>query len=106
MRKCLVETKFINVVRSLFNVICLKSYFPELWTISYITPIFKDDDSFDPNNYRGISVSSCLGKLFTLIMNERYIKFLDDENVSSDCQTGFRRDYRTSRSQIHSEYCT
>ena len=59
MLKCLVKTKFINVVRSLFNAICLKSYFPKLWKISYITPIFKDDDSFDPNNYRGISVSSC-----------------------------------------------
>ena len=70
MIKCLVKTKFINVVRSLFNAICLKSHFPKLWKISYITPIFKDDDSFDPNNYRGISVSSCLGKLFMLIMND------------------------------------
>ena len=71
MIKCLVKTKFINVVRSLFNAICLKSYFPKLWKISYITPIFKYDDSFDPNNYRGISVSSCLGKLFMLTMNDR-----------------------------------
>ena len=48
------------------------------WKISYITSIFKDDDSFDPNNYRGISIGGCLGKLFTLIMSERLIKFLDD----------------------------
>ena len=75
MIKCLVKIKFINVVRSLFNAICLKSYFPK---------------------YRGISVSSCLGKLFTLIMNERLIKVLDDKNVLSDCQIGFRRNHRTS----------
>ena len=97
MIKCLVKTKFINVVRSLFNAICLKSYFPKLWKVScYITPIFKDDDSFDPNNYRGISVISCSGKLFMLILNERLIKFLDDKKVSSDCQIGFKRNYRTS----------
>ena len=95
MIKCLGKTKFINVVRSLFNVICLKSCFPKLWKISCITPIFKYDDSFDPNNYRGISVSSCLGELFTLIMNERLIKFLDNKKVLSDCQIGFKRNYRT-----------
>ena len=55
MIKCLVETKVINVERSLFDAICLNTYFPKLWKISYITPIiFKDDDSFDPGNYRGI----------------------------------------------------
>ena len=96
MIKCLVEIKFINAVRSLFNAICLKSYFSKLWKISYITPIFKDDDFFDPNNYRGISVSSCLGKLFTLIMNERLVKFLDDQKILSHCQIGFKRNYRTS----------
>ena len=41
-------------------------------------------------------LSSCLGKLFTLIMNERLIKILDDKNVLSDCQIGFRRNHRTS----------
>ena len=79
MIKCLIKTKLKNVVRSLFNAFCLKSYFPKLLKISYITPIFKDDDSFGPNDYRGISVSSCFYKLFTLIMNERLIKFLDDK---------------------------
>ena len=63
-------------------------------TIDYL--ILSHDDSFDPNNYRGISVSSCLGKLFTLIMNERLIKFLDDKIILSDCQIGFKRNYRTS----------
>ena len=45
----LVKTKLINAVRSLFNAICFKSYFPKLWKVSYITHLFKDDDSFDPN---------------------------------------------------------
>ena len=90
MIKSSVKTKFINVVRSLFNAICLKSYFPKLWKISYKTPCFKDDDSFDPNNYRGISVSSCLGKLFTLIFNERLIKFLDDKKFYLTARLGLR----------------
>ena len=41
MIKCLFKTKLINVVRSLFNAMCLKSHFPKLWKISILTPIFK-----------------------------------------------------------------
>ena len=97
MIKCLVHTKFINVIRMLFNVILTRTYFPSSWKVNYIIPIFKSDDSFDPNNYRGISVSSCLGKLFTLVTNaRRLIKFLDIANTLSSFQIGFRRGYRTS----------
>ena len=96
MIKCLVHTKFIDVIRMLFNAILTRTYFLSSWKVNYIIPIFKSDDSFDPNNYRGISVSSCLGKLFTLVINERLIKFLDIENTLSSFQIGFRRGYRTS----------
>ena len=50
----------------------------------------------DFNNYRGIAVSSCFGKLFTLIINERLVEFLDLRNTLSYFQIGFRRTYRTS----------
>ena len=96
MIKCLVHTKFIDVIRMLFNAILTRTYFPSSWKVNYIIPVFKSDDSFNPNNYRGISVSSCLGKLFTLVINERLIKFLDIENTLSSFQIGFRRGYRTS----------
>ena len=42
-------------------LIYLKSYFPKLLKVGHIIPIFKSDDAFDPSNYRGITVSSCLG---------------------------------------------
>ena len=96
MINCLVHTKFIDVIRMLLNAILTRTYFPSSWKVNYIIPAFKSDDSFDPNNYRGISVSSCLGKLFTLVINERLIKFLDIENTLSSFQIGFRRGYRTS----------
>ena len=37
-----------------------------------------------------------MGKLFTLVINDRLIKFLDLENTLSIFQIGFRRGYRTS----------
>ena len=74
MIKCFVQTRFVDVVRDLFNAILTKTYFPKLWKINYISPIF-ESDAFDPNNYRGIAVSSCFGKLFTLVINERLVEF-------------------------------
>ena len=43
-----------------------------------------------------LCISSCLGKCFTLIMNERLNKYLDENNIMSNCQIGFRKNYRTA----------
>ena len=64
--------------------------------ICCITPSFKNEYSFDPSNYRGISVCSCLGKLLTLVINERLLEFLEEKNILSSKQIGFRRKYRTA----------
>ena len=48
------------------------------------------------NNYRGITVCSCLGKFFTLIINDRLTKYLDEHNIVHNNPTGFRKGYRTS----------
>ena len=51
-----------------FNKVLHSGIFPQLWSVGYISPVFKagDRDIGDPNNYRGITVCSCLGKFFTL----------------------------------------
>ena len=95
MIKCFVHTRFIDIIKAIFNAIS-KSYFPKLSKVGYIIPIFKSDDIFYPSNYRGITVSSCLGKLFTLVVNERLIEFLDVRNILSHYQIGCRREYRTA----------
>ena len=87
MIKCLVHTKFVDI-RDLFNAIYKGSHFPNLWKLGYITPTFKNEDSFDLSNYRGISVCSCLGKPFTLVINERLLKFLREKNILSYNQIG------------------
>ena len=73
--------KFIEIILRVFNLILDKSQFPEIWKIGYIVPIFKGEDSFDPSNYRGIAITSCLGKLFTLILNERSVAFLEKRKI-------------------------
>ena len=46
-------------------------YFPEAWSEGFIVPLHKKGDLDDPNNYRGITLLSTIGKLFSKIINSR-----------------------------------
>ena len=64
--------------------------------IGIIRPIYKKKGSInDPDNYRGITLLSCIGKLFTSIINERLSKFLNNNNLIGEEQAGFREKYST-----------
>ena len=49
----------------------------------------------NPNNYRGITILSCFGKLFTCILNKRLGTFLDQYDIIGAEQTGFRKGFST-----------
>ena len=80
----------------LFNLILSSGVFPRIWSEGYIVPIYKAGSRLDPGNYRGICISSCLGKFFTLILNSRFITFLEGNKILNKCQIGFRYGFRTS----------
>ena len=69
---------------------------PMKWCQGLITPIFKSEDKLNPENYRPICVTSCLSKLFCLILNERLTTFLHKYNIIDPCQIGFQAKSRTS----------
>ena len=56
----------------------------------------KSGDPTDPDNYRGISVCSCLGKLFNRLLQKRLDNFLEDNNLLCPSQNGFRKGFRTT----------
>jgi hypothetical protein len=66
-----------------------------MWSHGYITPIHKGNDPSDPNNYRGITITNSLGKLFNRILDNRLTKFLDKHHVINDSQMGFTKKTRT-----------
>jgi hypothetical protein len=62
----------VKIVTKLFNLVLLTGIVPNDWTIGIIKPIYKNKGSpDDPNNYRGITILSCLGKLFTSVLGDR-----------------------------------
>lgn len=80
----------------LFNKILNEGIFPESWSQGIIVPIHKSGSLNDPNNYRGITISSCLGKLFTKLMANRLTCWLVSNNILAEQQIGFRPGCRTS----------
>ena len=82
-----------EIYASLFNRILNEGKIPESWAIGMITPIYKNKgDKGDFNNYRGITILSCLGKLFTSIINTRLNRYANATNLINENQTGFRKD--------------
>ena len=49
----------------------------------------------DPDNYRGITVLSCFGQLFTSVINDRIHSFLETNDILGNEQTGFRKGHST-----------
>ncbi|MCG8046233.1 MAG: reverse transcriptase family protein, partial [Candidatus Thiodiazotropha endolucinida] len=71
-------------------------YFPESWTEGHIIPIFKKGDRNDVSNYRGITLLSIVGKLFTRILNNRLIDWAEEYNIYVEAQAGFRKNMGTT----------
>ena len=95
MIKCGINI-FISPLIKMFNLILKSGSYPNQWTKGMITPIFKSGDKSDTSNYRGICVTSCLGKLFCFILNSRLLQFINTHNILHPSQIGFLPGNRTS----------
>jgi hypothetical protein len=60
----------------LFNSILSSGFYSDHWSTGYLSPIFKSGDRSKPENYRGITITGCLGKLLNSILNNRLDDFL------------------------------
>ena len=94
MKYCPKE--LITVIVKLFNIVLDTGIIPSDWTIGVIKPLYKNKgDINDVNNYRGITLLSCIGKLFTSVLNSRLYSYLTNENILGNEQAGFRPKHST-----------
>ena len=93
--KCSIDI-MVPLYLKLFNKILDSGEIPDYWLTGIIIPIFKNKGSRDDaNNYRGITLLSCLGKLFTSILNHRLTEFCEKNLILKEIQAGFRKGYST-----------
>ena len=86
----------LEIICKFFNVVLNTGLVPNAWNIGIIIPLYKNKGSVrDPNNYRGITLLSSLGKLFTSIINTRLTNYINGIGLLGEDQAGFRAGYST-----------
>ena len=98
LNEYIINTKhmLLPLYTYLFNKVINDGEFPESWSTGIIIPIFKNNGKTkDPNCYRGITLLSCLSKLFTSVINNRLNNFIEENKILNENQAGFRKGYST-----------
>ena len=89
---------FVPLIVRLFNAIFDSGNFLSIWTEGrcIIILLFKKGHANDANNYRGITLISCLEKMFTSVINNRLLKWSNENSIVTDAQFGFKPGYGTT----------
>lgn len=74
-----------------FNFIWIEGHLPSCWKAATVIPFLKPGkDPSNPTSYRPIALTSCLGKTFERMVNNRLVYFLETNKLLSPYQCGFR----------------
>jgi len=88
-----------NYISSPLTYICNRAIsagvFPDRLKYSIVTPIFKKGNNSDPANYRPISVLTSFAKVLETALYVRLSEHITLNNMLTDQQYGFRKDYST-----------
>lgn len=89
------KNALLGTLFHLFNNIFKIGHFPESWSEGLVVPLHKKGNINEVNNFRGITLLSCIGKLFTRIINNRLYNWAENYNVFIEAQAGFRKGMST-----------
>ena len=72
------------------------------WNGAIIVPVYNSGDKDYPDNYRGVSLLSSLGKAFAHVLNKRLTMWADENDKTVEERSGFH----TSHSTLDNMCCT
>ena len=82
--------------KSLLVLFRTEERIPKDWARGIIVPIYKDGEKKNVDNYRGITLLSVVGKLYTSILNNRFTSWFAENKKIVEEQGGFRAKRSTS----------
>ena len=86
----------LNFILLTLNDLWSKHIFPAAWREAVVIPLPKPGkDRKNPAHYRTISLTSCFGKIFERMIGKRLSWFLEENNLISKYQSGFRKRHTT-----------
>ena len=75
--------------------------FPEEWKCSKVIPLFKQGERSDLNNYRPISVTPIVARVFERIIDNQFYGYLIQNDLISSHKYGFRSLHSTVTALLH-----
>ncbi len=94
LKRCAPE--LAPVFQRLFHLSLTKNTYPLCWKIAHIVPVHKKGDRSLTSNYRPISITSVISKVFEDLINKIILKHLEVHSLLSDSQYGFRKSRSTA----------
>ena len=94
IKRC--EEELLEPICIVFNKSLNEGSIPEMWRCANVVPIFKKGSKEDPLNYRPVSLTCVLCKMFESIIKKRISKDLNKNNFLIDEQHGFRSGHSTT----------
>ena len=89
------QTVILPYLTKLYQYLFNHGVFPSVWSKSVIVPIYKKGNPELCDNYRPISLTSLVSKLYTNVINKRLTLFLDSNNKIAQEQAGYRDGFST-----------
>lgn len=81
------------ILSCIFNQSLTNGEIPDDWLKANVCPIFKKGEKSNPANYRPISLTSCICKIFEHILVSNIMYHMESNHLLTDRQHGFRRNH-------------
>ena len=91
-----LHNRLADSLCKIFNLVFASGKYPYIWSTNFLVPVFKGGISDNPDNYRGISISSCVGELYSSVLYNRLIDAIEKFGLLSNNQIGFLKGYMTT----------
>ena len=92
----------IGSLSQIFNLSIDTGIFPDDLKHTKVTPLYKSGDKMDCDNYRPISVTSAVAKIFEKLVSRQLNNFLEFHQIVSTNQSGFRTQHSTETALLYS----
>ena len=85
-----LRDELVRPLTKLFKESFESGKIPEDWREAIISPIFKKGSKAKPENYRPVSLTNIVGKLMERIVKNEIMEYIEQNDLMSNSQHGFR----------------
>lgn len=84
-----VSECIVSPLEHIFNLSYMNAEVPTRWKHALVTPVLKKSLASDPKNYRPISITSVLARIFEKTVKKNITEHLKEQDIISENQFGF-----------------